>query len=93
MAVSDYPGRTVLVGFFFENQDAGTAATRQQFSQDIFDKFNVQIVAACAAATPPLDPSARIRAAIAVMAQNAPGSNNGVKARRAVQAYLTFRGL
>lgn len=92
MAVSDYPGRTVLVGFFFENQDAGTAAGRQQFSQDIFDKFDAQIVAACAAATPPLDPSARVRAAIAVMAQNAPGSNNSVKARRAVQAYLTFRG-
>lgn len=92
MADSDYPGRTVLVGFFFENQNAGTAADRQAFSQEIFDKFNAPIVAACAAATPPLDPSPRIRAAIAVMAQNAPGSTNAVKARRAVEAYLTFRG-
>jgi hypothetical protein len=92
MALSDYPGRTVLVGFFFENQEAGTSAQRQQFSQEIFDKFDAPIVAACAAATPPLDPSARVRAAIAVMAQNAPGSNNGAKARRAVQAYLIFRG-
>jgi hypothetical protein len=92
MAVSDYPGRTVLLGFFFENQEAGTAADREQFSQEVFDKFDAHIVAACAAATPPLDPTARIRATIAVMAQNAPGSNNGVKARRAVQAYLTFRG-
>jgi len=25
------------------------------------------------------------------MAQNAPGGSNAVKARRAVQAYLTFR--
>jgi hypothetical protein len=92
MAVSDYPGRTVLLGFFFENQEAGTAADRAQFSQEIFDKFDAPIVAACAAATPPLDPTARIRATIAVLAQNAPGSNNGVKARRAVQAYLAFRG-
>jgi hypothetical protein len=92
MPVSDYPGRTVLVGFFFESQEAGTAAARQQFSQEIFDKFDALIVAACAGATPPLEPTARIRATIAVIAQNAPGGNNGVKARRAVQAYLTFRG-
>ena len=82
----------MLVGFFVENQDAGTAQQRDQFSQELFDKFNDAIIAACAAAQPPLDPSPRIRAAIAVMAQNAPGSNNGVKARRAVQAYLVFRG-
>jgi len=92
MPTSDYPGRTMLVGFFFENQSAGTAAQRQQFSQELFDKFDAPIVAACAAATPPLDPSPDVRAAIAVMAQNAPGGNNGVKARRAVAAYLTFRG-
>ena len=29
---------------------------------------------------------------MAVMAQNAPGSNNGVRARRAVDAYLEFSG-
>jgi hypothetical protein len=92
MATSDYPGRTMLVGFFFENQSAGTAAERQQFSQELFDKFDAPIITACAAATPPLDPSPRVRAAIAVMAQNAPGGNNGAKARRAVAAYLTFRG-
>ena len=82
----------MLIGFFFENQSAGSDAARRQFSQEIFDKFDAHIVAACAAATPPLDPSARIRAAIAVMAQNAPGGNNAVKARRGVEAYLAFRG-
>jgi hypothetical protein len=92
MPTSDYPGRTILVGFFFEKQDAGSAQLRDKYSQEIFDKFDAHIVAACAAATPPLDPSARVRAAIAVMAQNAPGGNNGVKARKAVAAYLTFRG-
>ena len=92
MPTTDYPGRTILVGYFVENQDAGTAQKRNQYSQEIFDKFNDAIITACAAAQPPLDPSPRIRAAIAVMAQNAPGGNNGVKARRAVQAYLIFRG-
>jgi hypothetical protein len=93
MAVSDYPGRTVLIAFFFENQSAGTAAQRQQFSQEIFDRFDAHITAGCAAATPPVNPSARIRAAIAVIAQNAPGANSRAKARRAVEAYLTFRGV
>lgn len=92
MAATDYPGRTILVGFYFENQSAGTAQERDQFSQEIFDKFDAHIRDGLAAATPPVDPSPRIRASIAVMAQNAPGSNSGVKARRAVEAYLTFRG-
>ena len=92
MPVSDYPGRIVLVGFSFENQNAGTAQQRKQFSEELFGKFDTHIVAGLAAATPPVDPSARVHGSIAVMAQNAPGSNNGVKARNAVQAYLAFRG-
>ena len=92
MADSDYPGRTVLVGFFVQKKNAGTVAERAQFSQEIFDKFDAHIVTELAATTPPVEPSPRVRASIAVMAQNAPGSNNGVKARRAVQAYLEFRG-
>ena len=89
---SDYPGRTILIGFFFEKQDAGTAAKRQQFSDELFNKFDAHIVAACGTAVPPLDPSPRIRATMAVMAQNAPGATNRIKAQRAVAAYLTFRG-
>jgi hypothetical protein len=90
---SDYPGRTVLLGYFIENQDAGTAAKRQQFSDDLFDSFDAHIVKACAAVSPPIDPSPRIRATIAVMAQNAKGANDKIRSVRAVQAYLTFRGL
>ena len=93
MAQSDYPGRTMLVGFFVERQSAGTLEQRQAYSQELFDKFNHHIVEALEAADPAIeDPSARVRASIAVMAQNAPGSNNGVKARRAVKAYLDFKG-
>lgn len=90
---SDYPGRTILVGYFIENSDAGTPVERQQFSDDLFDSFDAHIVKACAAVNPPIDPSPRIRATIAVMAQHAPGANSRAKANRAVQAYLTFRGL
>jgi hypothetical protein len=90
---SDYPGRTVLVGYFIENQEAGTVAERQQFSNDLFDAFDAHIVKACAAATPPLDPTPRIRASIALMAQHATGANSKIRAGRAVQAYLEFRGL
>jgi hypothetical protein len=89
---SDYPGRTVLIAYFFENQEAGTTAEREQFSDELFDRFDAHIVAECATAVPPLDPSPRIRAAMAVMAQNAPGATNRIRARRAVEAYLTFRG-
>ena len=90
---SDYPGRTVLVGFFIQNQKAGTPSERQQFSNDLFDSFDAHIVKACAAATPPIDPTPRIRASIALMAQHAVGGNNKIRAGRAVQAYLEFRGL
>jgi hypothetical protein len=89
---SDYPGRTILIAYFFENKEAGTTAERQQFSDELFNRFDAHIVTECANAVPPLDPSPRIRASIAVMAQNAPGATNKVKARRGVAAYLTFRG-
>lgn len=90
---SDYPGRTVLIGFFIENAKAGSRADRQQFSDDLFDAFDSHIVAACAAVTPPIDASPRIRASLALMAQHAPGANNRIKAGRAVQAYVEFRGM
>jgi hypothetical protein len=82
----------MLIGYFFENQDAGTTTKRGQFSEELFNRFDAHIVTECASAVPPLDPSPRIRASIAVMAQNAPGATNKVKARRGVAAYLTFRG-
>ena len=92
MSSSVFQAARILVGFFIQKQEAGTLAQRDQFSQELFDKFNDHILAACSQATPPVDPSPRVRASLAVMAQNAPGGSNAAKARRAVQAYLTFRG-
>jgi hypothetical protein len=91
MAVSNYPGRTVLVGFFVRNQKAGTKDERDQFSQSLSDAFDATIVAECNKAG--IDPSARVRASIAVMANNAPGGNSPAKARRAVAAYKEFKGI
>lgn len=92
MPDTDYPGRTILLGFFFKFQKAGTAAQRSSFSQQLFDRFNAHIVSECAKTTPPIEPSPRIRATIAVIAENAPGSSPLIKARRGVQAYFEFRG-
>jgi len=91
MAVSDYPGRTVLVGFFVLNQEAGTKTQRDQFSQSLFNSFDATIVTECNKAG--LDASPRVRASIAVMANNAPGGNSAAKARRAVEAYKEFKGI
>ncbi len=89
---SDYPGRTVLVEFFVEKQKRAPRPS-EQFSNDLFKAFDKRIVAACADAIPPIDPTARIQASIAVMARHATGANNKIKAERAVQACLEFRGL
>jgi hypothetical protein len=93
MPVSDYPSKVILVGYFIQEQEAGTTEERDEFNQELFDKFDRHIVAACAAAEPPLeDPSAEARALMAVMAQHARGGTNERRAGNAVQAYLIHRG-
>lgn len=93
MPVSDYPSRIVLMGFFIQEQEAGSAAERETFGQEIFDRYNNHILAACAAATPPLDdPSPEARAIIAVMATKAKGGARKKQAEHAVEAYLIHRG-
>jgi len=92
MPASDYPSRITLIGFFVQEQDAGNLEKREKFRQELFDRYNRHIVDACAVATPPFEASEEARAIIAVMAEHAPGSAAGVRARRAVAAYLEHRG-
>ena len=93
MAVSDYPSKLVLVGYFLQEQEAGSVEKRDKFSQEIFDRYNDHIKAACAAATPPLvDPSAEARALMALMATGAKGGTNKRRAENAVEGYLIHRG-
>ena len=93
MAVSDYPSKLVLVGFFIQEQKAGSTEQRERFGQEIFDRYDHHILAACAAATPPLDdPSPEARALMAVMATKAKGGTRKKQAENAVEAYLIHRG-
>jgi hypothetical protein len=93
MPASDYPSKVILVGYFIQEKEAGTAEEREEFNQELFDKFDGHIKAACAAAQPPLqDPSPEARALMAVMARHARGGTNKARAGNAVEAYLIHRG-
>ena len=93
MPVSDYPSKVVLVGYFVQEQEAGSVEERDEFNQKLFDKFDKHIRTACAAAEPPLiDPSAEARALMALMAQHAKGGTNERRAGNSVKAYLIHRG-
>ena len=91
MADSDYPSKLMLVAFFVKEQGAGTNEQRAEFSQELFDDYDAHIVELCAAATPPIEPSAEARALMAIMALHAPG-NKKKQAQNAVKAYLIHRG-
>jgi hypothetical protein len=88
---SDYPTKIVLIGFFVQNRRAGTPQQRQDFADDLFNRFDAHIIAACTAGGLP-DPSDEARAIMAVMALNAPGAAPKTKAGNAVKAYLEYRG-
>lgn len=93
MPASDYPSKVILVGYFIQEKEAGTNEERAEFNQELFDRFDRHIKAACAAAEPPLaDPSPEARALMAVMALHARGGTNERRAGNAVEAYLIHRG-
>jgi hypothetical protein len=91
MADTDYPSKLILLAFFVQEQEAGTAGDRLEFSQELFDDYDATIVELCAQATPPIDPSADARGLMAIMASHAPGSKKK-QAQHAVAAYLIHRG-
>ena len=88
---SDYPSKIVLIGYFLDNQDAGSDAERLEWSDDTFDMYDSHIVAAFQKAGQG-DPSAEARAIMAVMAGRSPGAGAATRAKHAVAAYLTYRG-
>jgi hypothetical protein len=93
MPATDYPSKVILVGYFIQEKEAGTAEERDEFNQELFDTFDKHIKKACADAEPPLeDPSPEARALMAVMAQHARGGTAKTQAGNAVQAYLIHRG-
>ena len=92
MPVSDYSSRIVLIGYFIQKGKAGSAAERAQWSQELYDRYDGDIIAACAGVAPPLDPSPEERSIMAVIAAHAVG-NSGEQAQEAVAVYVTFRGV
>jgi hypothetical protein len=87
---SDYPSKFIILGYFIDNQDAGTGEERATWANDLFDRFDKHIVEACKG-TPVEDPSDEARAIMAIMALNAPGSQAPKKAKNAVAAYVAYR--
>ena len=86
-----YESKFVLIGYFSENQDAGTVDERDQFSQDVENRFDQHITTAAQQAG--LTLSEESRSIIAMMAIMAPGASSKTKAGQAVKAYVEYRGL
>ena len=92
MPLSDYPADLMFIGYYIQEQDAGSVFDRSAFSQDLFDMYDVEIVAASARVTRPIALTPAVRATMALIAANAQG---GIveQAHAAVAAYVTFRGV
>lgn len=88
---SDYPAKIILIGHYSQEQEAGTAQERAEWSDELYDRFDHHIVSACTEAGYS-DPSDEARAIMAVMASMAPGTKPKDRARAAVRAYLEYRG-
>lgn len=86
-----YEAKFVLLGFFSQNQKAGTLQEREQFRDDVFNRFDQHITDAAQQAGVTL--SDESRSIIAMLATMAPGSAPKTKAGQAVKAYVEYRGL
>jgi hypothetical protein len=81
----------MLLGFYAQEQEAGTPEERDRFSQDVFDRFNHHIVEAAAKAG--IELSLEARSIVAVLATMAPGGAPKTKAGQAMKAYIEYRGV
>ena len=86
-----YEAKYVLIGFYNENQQAGTPQQRDQFRDNVFTRFDHHIIAAAQQAGLTLTDESR--SIIAMMATMAPGSAPKTKAGQAVKAYVEYRGV
>jgi hypothetical protein len=86
-----YESKYVLIAYFNENQEAGTIDERDQFSQDVENRFDQHITTAAQQAG--LTLSDESRSIIAMMATMAPGAAPKTRAGQAVKAYVEYRGL
>ena len=90
MMAADYLPKYILIGFYKQEQRAGSRQQRDKFRHDIFTRFNHHIVKAAEKAG--LETSEESRSIMAVLATMAPGATSKTKAGNAVKAYLEYRG-
>lgn len=91
---SDYPPTIVALGYYIQNQSAGSQQERDAFGDELFDAYDQHIIDAWAQIVPPLEePSRHARALQAVMALNSAGGSVKAQAIAAVRAYQIIRGL
>lgn len=87
---SDYLAKIVLIGYYQQNQTAGSKDERDRFSEDIFTRFDRHIVDAAQQAG--IELSEESRSIMAVLASMAPGASAKTRAGNAVAAYFEYRG-
>ena len=87
---SDYLAKFVLIGYFQQNQNAGSKLERDRFSEDIFARYDHHIVDAAQQAG--IELSEESRSIMAVLASMAPGGSAKTRAGNAVAAYFEYRG-
>jgi hypothetical protein len=90
---SDYPPTIVALGFYIQNQSAGTQKERDAFGEELFDAYDAHIVAAWARIAPTETQSRHSRALQAVMALNSAGGSLRAQALAAVRAFQVIRGV
>ena len=88
---SDYLAKFILIGYYNENQDSGTKAERDEWSDDVFTRYNHHILDAAKQAG--LEVSEESRSIMAVLASMAAGASPKTRAGQAVTAYLRYRGV
>jgi hypothetical protein len=88
---ADYLAKYMLIGFFAQNQEAGSKEERDEFRDDIFTRFDHHIVEAATQAG--LELSEESRSIMAVLASMAPGGSPKARAGNAVRAYVIYRGV
>ena len=90
---SDYPPSIVALGFYIQNQTAGTQPERDAFGEELFDAYDAHIVNAWARIQPAEALSRHARALQAVMALNSAGGSLRAQALAAVRAFQVIRGV
>ena len=88
---SDYIDEYILLGFFFENQKAGTDKQRANFSETLFADYDDEIRTRAQDAG--ISVGKEARSIMAVLARMSAGNDTTAQAAAGVAAYRKFLGV